>query len=111
MSSLTPYESNVSYTVGSHQGRAVLTLEIASPGTFRITATGPEVPGAGLAIGDNVGSEIMRILVAVPLVLLAIFGAGTVLVIRLVRKRALRLKSAQLESGGADPTPPPPPSS
>jgi hypothetical protein len=90
VSSLTTYESNVTYNVGSHNGRAVFTLDITSPGTFRITATGPQVTGAGLAVGSSIASEIVGILLPAPLMILAVLGAVLVLVLRIIRKRALR---------------------
>jgi len=89
-SSLTPYESNVTYTVGAVSGRAVLTLEIASPGEFEITATGLEVAGAALAVGGSVVGGIIGIVVPALLMFLAVIGAGLVLLLRIVRKRALR---------------------
>ena len=101
VSSLTSYESNVTYNVGSHSGRAVLTLDITSPGTFRITATGPQIPGAGLAVGDSIASEIVGILLpAVPLMILAVLGAVLVLVLRIIRKHALRLRYSSPENDG-----------
>ena len=62
-----------------------------APGTFRITATGPQVTGAALAVGGSIASEIVGILLpAVPLMILAVLGAALVLVLRMIRKRALR---------------------
>jgi len=91
VSSLTPYRTSVFYSVGSHQGRAVLTLHVTKPGVFKITAIGQRVPGAGLAIGGSIASSIVGILLpSVPLMVLAGLGAVLVLIFRVRRKRALQ---------------------
>ena len=54
---LTHYRASVSYNVGSHHGRAVLTLNIARPGKFAITASGGQGAGADLAVGGSAARE------------------------------------------------------
>jgi hypothetical protein len=88
---LAHYQSSVTYSVGSHQGRAVLTLDIARPGKFAISASGAQAAGADLAIGGSVARGIVGIVVpGVPLMILAFLGGLVVFIIRIVRKSALR---------------------
>jgi hypothetical protein len=89
--SLTRYRSNVTYNVGSHYGRAVLTLHVTHPGTFRVTATGAQVAGAQLAFGGSIASGIVGVVLpGVPLMIIGAIAAAVLLIIRIVRKRALQ---------------------
>ena len=91
--SLTRYGSTVTYNIGSHHGRAVLTLHITGPGKFRVTATatGTPAPGADLAFGGSIASGVVGVLLpGVPLMIIGVLGAVLLLVIRIVRKRSLR---------------------
>ena len=93
MASLTPYRTNVTYNFGSHSGRAVLTLNVTHPGTFRVSAS--DVPaiadGSDLAIGSNLGRGIVGTVVpSVLLIVLSAIGGLLVLIIRLVRKSNMR---------------------
>ncbi len=91
VSGLARYQSSVTYSVGSHQGRAVLTLDIARPGQFAVTASGAPAAGADLAIGGSIARGIVGIIVpAVPLMILAFLGGLVVFIIRIVRKSAMR---------------------
>jgi hypothetical protein len=91
VASLAHYQSSVTYSVGSHQGRAVLTLDIARPGKFAISASGAQASGADLAIGGSVARGIVGIVVpGVPLMILAFLGGLVVFIIRIVRKSAMR---------------------
>jgi hypothetical protein len=86
---LSQYRSTVTYNIGSHQGRAVLTLHVAKPGKFAIKATG--APVADLAIGGSIARGIVGVVLpGVPLMILGFLGLAIVLIIRLVRKSALR---------------------
>lgn len=88
---LARYQSSVTYSVGSHQGRAVLTLNIARPGKFAISTAGGPGTGADLAIGGSIGRSIVAIIVpGVPLMILAFLGGLAVFIIRIVRKSAWR---------------------
>src|SRR5262245_20254159 len=89
--SLRQYGSQVTYNIGSRHGRAVLTLNITHPGTFRVTATGKPVSGAGLAFGGSIASGIVgALLPGLPLILIGALGAVLLLVIRIVRKRSVQ---------------------
>jgi hypothetical protein len=91
VASLARYQSSVTYSVGSHQGRAVLTLDIARPGKFAISASGAPAAGADLATGGSVARGIVGIVVpGVPLMILAFLGGLVVFIIRIVRKSAMR---------------------
>jgi hypothetical protein len=58
---LEHYESSVTYSFGSREGRAVFTLQVASPGTFLIEATdAPATSGdSSLAIGSSIAGRIV----------------------------------------------------
>jgi len=91
VTSLTHYQSSVTYGVGSHQGRAVLGLAIAHPGKFVISAAGAAPAGADLAVGGSIARGIVGIVLpGVPLMILAFLGGLTVFIVRIVRKSALR---------------------
>jgi hypothetical protein len=88
---LAPYESTLTYSLGSREGRAVLTLQVASPGRFLIEATdAPAVPGgSSLAVGSSVAGSIVPILLpGASLMVAAIGGASAVVIVRR-RRRAL----------------------
>jgi hypothetical protein len=88
---LAPYQSSVNYSIGSHQGRAVLTLNIARPGKFAISASGAQGAGADLAIGGSVARAIVGIVLpGLPLMILAFVGGLLVFIIRIIRKSAMR---------------------
>jgi len=90
-SSLNQYGSGATYNIGSHQGRAVLTLNVASPGKFAVTATGGPVTGADLAFGGSIASSVVRaFLPALPLIILGSLGALTLLIVRIARTRSLQ---------------------
>jgi hypothetical protein len=89
--SLTQYSSELTYNIGSHHGRAVLTLHITRPGTFRVTTTGSPPAGSDLAFGGSIASGIVgALLPGLPLILIGLLGAVTLLVIRIVRKRSMQ---------------------
>ena len=91
VSSLTRYGSTVTYNVNSRHGRAVLTLNVASPGRFRISAAGAQATGADLAFGGSIAHGIVGIVLpGVPLMILGFLGAVILLIIRIVRKRSPR---------------------
>ncbi len=91
VASLSQYRTSVTYNVGSHHGRAVLTLNIRHPGRFKVSAAGAPVTGADLATGGSIARGIVGIVVpAVPLMVLAFLGGLTVFVIRVVRTSASR---------------------
>jgi uncharacterized membrane protein len=91
VSGLTQYGATVTYHIGSHQGRAVFTLHVTSPGRFAVTTAGAPAAGADLAIGGSIGSGIVSALLpAIPLIILGLLGGLLVLVIRIVRGRSLR---------------------
>src|SRR6516164_3216049 len=75
--SLRPYAADVNYSFGSRQGRAVLTLQISHPGTFRVVTTGaPTVAGGSdLAFGSTIAGGIVgTVLISVLPIVLGIAG-------------------------------------
>ena len=92
--SLQPYTADVTYSFGSRQGRAVLILQVAHPGTFRVVATGaPTVAGGSdLAFGSGIAGGIVGAVGAGLLMTLGVAGGITVFVIRLTARRRAQLR-------------------
>jgi hypothetical protein len=85
---LTQYGSAVTYNIGSHDGRAVLALQVRSPGRFTVTTTGTAQAGGDLAFGGSLGSGIVTALVpSIPLIIVGFGGWLLVLILRLNGKR------------------------
>lgn len=92
--SLNAYSGNVTYSLGSREGRAVLTLQIAQPGRFQIEANDAPVVagGSSLAVGGSIAGGILRILL--PSVAAIVTAVGGAIVIAIVRhSRAKRAQS------------------
>ena len=88
---LAHYQSTVTYNIGSHQGRAVLSLQVNRPGRFTVTTTGTPPGPADLAVGASIGSAIARALVpAIPLIIVGFTGTLLLLIIRLIVGRSAR---------------------
>jgi hypothetical protein len=91
VSGLTTYGSSVTYNIGSHHGRAVLTLHVTKPGRFRVSATGRQGTGADLAFGGSIANGVVGVLLpGVPLMIIGVLAAVLLLIIRIVRKRGLQ---------------------
>ncbi len=78
----------MTYSFGSRQGRAVLTLQVSHPDTFRVVATGaPAVTGGSdLAFGSSiVGGIAGTVVTGGLLMVLGVAGGITLFVIRYVR--------------------------
>lgn len=91
--SLEAYAGSLTYSFGSREGRAVLTLQVAGPGRVLIEVTdGGATPGdSSLAIGSSIAGGIVGIVVpAVVLMLVGVGGAVAVAIIRHRRRRVLR---------------------
>lgn len=87
------YASSVTYSFGSHQGRAVLTLQVVHPGRFRVeTAGAPAVAGGSdLAFGSSIAGRVAgTVLPSIGLIFLGIIGAIVVAIIRTNRVRRAR---------------------
>ncbi len=95
---LEVYESSLTYSFGSREGRAVLTLQVASHGTFLIEATGGPATsgGSSLAIGSSIAGRIVGIVLpATSLMVVAGGGAIAVAIVRR-RRRALPVRRRDL---------------
>jgi hypothetical protein len=108
---LEHYESSVTYSFGSREGRAVFTLQVASPGTFLIEATDAPATSrdSSLAIGSSIAGRIVGI--AVASVVFMVVAVGGAIAIAIVRHRRRRSTTAYPPPpwGGYPPPPPPPP--
>jgi len=103
--SLQPYTADMTYTFGSRQGRAVLTVQVAHPGTFRVVATGaPAVEGGSdLAVGPGIAGGIAR--AALPAVLLMLLGAAGGLALFIIRYLRSARRRARTGAPLTDPGP------
>ncbi len=97
--SLKTYNANVTYTFGSREGLAVLALQVASPGTFRLEA--PQAPavagGSALAVGTSIAAGIaITAVVGAVLMVAGMFGAIIIAVVRHIRKKRARSPAPQM---------------
>jgi hypothetical protein len=91
VTSLKQDGSSFSYAVGSHQGQPVMTLNVASPGRYRVSATDAPDIGADLAVGGSVGRAFVGVfLPAIPLIFLGILGLVVLPIVRSRRARSLQ---------------------
>lgn len=91
--SLQTYGSSVTYTIGTRQGRAVLTLQVVHPGKFvvQLSGTGAAAAGSDLAFGQSLGGSIVSIVLpTIGLIFLGIASWIILFVIRLTRTRRAR---------------------
>jgi hypothetical protein len=91
--SLQSYGGSVNYTIGAHQGRAVLTLQVVHPGKFLVETSGAGAATAGsdLAFGQSIAGSIVGIVLpTIGLVLLGVASWVILFVIRLTRTRRAR---------------------
>jgi hypothetical protein len=91
--SLQSYGSSVNYTIGSHQGRAVLTLQVKHLGKFLVEASGAGAAtvGSDLAFGQSIGGSIVGIVLpTIGLIFLGVASWILLFVIRLTRTRRVR---------------------
>jgi len=94
--SLQPYATDLNYSFGSRQGRAVLTLQLSHPGTFRVVATGASAVAGGsdLAFGPSIAGGIAGTAVTGGLLMaLGVAGGITVFVIRYTRTARRRAQT------------------
>jgi hypothetical protein len=90
---LRSYTASVTYTIGAHQGRAVLTLQVAHPGKFLVEPSGATAVAGGsdLAFGSSVaGSIVTSVLLSIVLMFLGAATAIVLFIIRLTRTRRAR---------------------
>jgi hypothetical protein len=93
--SLRSYTASVTYTIGAHQGRAVLTLEVVHPGRFLVQTSGATAVAGGsdLAFGSSVaGSIVTTVLLSIGLIFLGLAAAIVLFIIRLIRTRRARAR-------------------
>ena len=91
--SLKTYGSSVNYTIGAHQGRAVLTLQVVHPGRFLVVPSGASAVAGGsdLAFGQSIGGSIVGIVLpTIGLIFLGIASWIVLFIIRLTRTRRAR---------------------
>jgi hypothetical protein len=93
--SLQTYGSSVTYTIGTHQGRAVLTLQVVHPGKFVVepSGAGAVTADSDLAFGQSLGGSIVGIVLpTIGLICLGIASWIILFVIRLTRTRRARVQ-------------------
>jgi hypothetical protein len=90
---LRTYGSSVNYTIGTHQGRAVLTLQVVHPGKFLVEPAGASAVASGsdLAFGPSIGGSVVGIVLpTIGLIFLGIASGIIFFIIRLTRTRRAR---------------------
>jgi hypothetical protein len=95
--SLRSYAASVTYTIGSHKGRAVLTLQVVRPGKFLVVPSGGTAVAGGsdLAFGSSVaGSIVTTALLSIGLIFLGVAATIILFIIRLTRTRRARAQAA-----------------
>jgi hypothetical protein len=91
--SLDVYSGGLTYSVGSHEGKAISTLQISHPGRFRVVTTGVSGAPAGsdLAFGGSFAGGILAGAVGgVLLILAGLAGLIVLFVIRVVKTNRAR---------------------
>ena len=95
MGSLKTYSGSLTYSFGSHQGRAVLTFQVARGGRFLVQPFGAP-SHSDLAFGSSIASGIVGIVLgSIALILVGIAAAIVLLVIRIVKTRRARTAAMQ----------------
>src|SRR5262249_22268456 len=89
--SLRAYGATLTYAVGSHRGRAVLSLQVTHQGSFHVAISGSPPSGSDLAFGPRVARSI----VGVVLLTILLIGGGiavglVILIVRIVRRSRQR---------------------
>lgn len=108
--SLAPYGGSLTYSNGSHQGSAVLTLQVTHPGRFTVeTPGGTSLPaGSDLAFGDSFGGGLVASIVGgVLLILAGLAGLIVIFIIRIVKTNRARSPVPAWSPPAGPPTPPP----
>jgi hypothetical protein len=91
--SLRSYSASVTYTIGAHQGRAVLTLQVVHPGKFLVEPSGATAVAGGsdLAFGSSIAGGIVgTVVLSIGLIFLGIAVTIILFIIRLTRTRRAR---------------------
>jgi hypothetical protein len=91
--SLATYNGSLTYSNGSHQGSAVLTIQVTHPGRFTVeTPGGTGLPaGSDLAFGDSFGGGLVASIVGGLLLILAgLAGLIVIFIIRIVKTNRAR---------------------
>jgi hypothetical protein len=78
---LSDYDGGFTYSIGSHDGRAIGTVQVNDPGTYRLTVA--ERPGSAgvVAVGRGMGRWIVGLVLAAVLSFFLFFAAATVIAV------------------------------
>jgi hypothetical protein len=92
--SLDTYSNGLTYSFGSREGSAVVTLDVAQPGRFLFEATGASAVagGSSLAVGSSIAGGLLGIFVPATIAILAAIG-GAIAIFFVRRSRAKRVQS------------------
>ncbi|MDQ4133307.1 MAG: hypothetical protein M3179_08900, partial [Actinomycetota bacterium] len=101
------YDGTFTYNWGGHEGRAVLTFEIADPGAYRVrTETESGQPEGDVAIGESLIGDLPRhVVLALIVALLALVGAAVIITGTAGRRSRARRALAPPGSPGYRPPP------
>jgi hypothetical protein len=95
---LHSYAAPVTYSIGAHQGRAVLTMQVVHPGRFLVVPSGATAVAGGsdLAFGPSIGGSIVGIVLpSIALIFLGVIGGIVLFIIRHARARRARAEGWQ----------------
>lgn len=88
---LTEYRGSFDYSTGDHEGTAVATFHIDTPGPYDLASEASIPPGIGqLAVGKGLGGNLAQTLVPGLVLFLALITAATLAVVTAVRRRRAR---------------------
>jgi hypothetical protein len=93
MAGIGPYTGTATYSFGSRQGTAVLTLQVMRPGRFLVgfSCASPVPGGSDLAFGHSISVGIVGIVLpSLALIFTGIAGVIVLFIIRLTRTRRAR---------------------
>lgn len=88
---LSEYEGSLNYDVGGHEGFAVATFRIDTPGTYVLAGDATIAPGiAQLAVGHGLGGDLVQTILPGLVLFLAFLAAAIVAIVTFVRRRRAR---------------------
>lgn len=93
--SLDEYDGSLTYAIGGREGRAVLTVRIDEPGTFRLGSTSRFDEEGQIALGRSLAPRLVRTVVGgVLLGLYTVGGTTGIVLLTALRRRDARRRGA-----------------
>jgi hypothetical protein len=93
---LGDYDSELTYSFGGREGRAILTMRFDEPGTFLLASTSEGGGRGQIAVGRSIGPRLVRtVLGGVFLGVYTLGGTTGVILLTALRRRDARRRSAE----------------